>query len=84
MDSGIWSLFIFIIAIMALFVVVCIFCIFGCDFCSDEYEQAQHGKTRTEKTRTRSGDLETGRRFKSPEELGLMSRGRVIGVGKSD
>lgn len=87
LDSGIWAIFVFLLGIIALFVVVCLFCIFGCDWCSDDYEKAQHGKARKDKRRSsgRSGDLEMGKgRFKSAEELGLLGRGKVVGVGKSD
>lgn len=85
LNSGIWALFVFLLGVIALFVVVCLVCIFGCDFWSDDYEKAQHGKARGEKKRGRSTDLEMGRRhFKSAEELGLLGRGRVVGLGKSD
>lgn len=80
--SGFWALFMFILFMIALFVVVCLVCIFGWGFWEDEYEKSQHGKRR--RTRSR-GDVEMAKgRFRSAEELGLMGRGRVIGVAKSD
>lgn len=89
LDSGIWAMFVFLFGVMALFVVVCLVCICGCDMWSDDYERAQHGKARDGKRRGR--DVESGKertkargRFKTPEELGLLGRGRVVGVGKSD
>ncbi|KAF2799350.1 hypothetical protein K505DRAFT_404687 [Melanomma pulvis-pyrius CBS 109.77] len=84
MDSGVWALFAFILAIIALFVVICIFLVFGWGFWQDDYEKAQHGKARGGKRRVRS-DVESATRlpFKSAEELGF-SRGRVVGLGKSD
>lgn len=85
LDSGVWALFVFFLAIIALFVVVCLFCIFGCDMCQDDYEKAQSGKARGERRRKSKGDLETGKVvFRSAEELGLMGRGKVVGLGKSD
>tara|TARA_R110002003_G_scaffold235_14_gene17059 strand:- start:8019 stop:8846 length:828 start_codon:yes stop_codon:yes gene_type:complete len=86
-SSGVWSMFVFIMAVIGLFVVLCLFCIFGCGFGGDEYERAQTGK-RSGKRRTgsRSGsDVEKAKgRFRSAEELGMRSAGRVVGVGKSD
>ncbi|KAF2028830.1 hypothetical protein EK21DRAFT_101569 [Setomelanomma holmii] len=86
-SSGVWSLFVFIMAIIGLFVVLCLFCIFGCGLGKDEYEKAQTGKRRGSK-RTGSwagNDVENAKgRFRSAEELGLRSGGRVVGVGKSD
>ncbi|CAI9625054.1 unnamed protein product [Alternaria burnsii] len=79
-SSGIWSLFIFILAVMALFVIVCLFIIFGCGLHKDDYEQAQHGKRKS----GGRNDIESVRRFRTPEELGLRGSGRVVGVGKSD
>ncbi|KAF2470060.1 uncharacterized protein BDR25DRAFT_325778 [Lindgomyces ingoldianus] len=84
LDSGIWALFITIFGVMVLFVVICVLCIFGCSFWQDDYAQAQHGKAKRRKSKGK-GDVELGRMpFKSAEELGLLGRGRVIGVGKSD
>lgn len=85
-SSGVWALFMFILAIMAFFVILCVFCIFGCGWQNDDYERAQHGKRSSGK---RSGtwggnDVEKARRFRTPEELGLRSSGKVVGVGKSD
>lgn len=88
--SGFWGLFVFVLAVVALFVVVCLICIFGWGFWEDDYERAQHGKhnrTRSRGSGSWKADVETGRakgRFKSAEELGLMGRGRVVGMGKSD
>lgn len=86
-SSGVWALFLFILAIMALFVVICLFCIFGFGWHKDEYERAQHGKRRSSGRGSGSwgtNDVEKARRFKSAEELGLRSGGKVVGVGKSD
>jgi hypothetical protein len=84
LDSGVWAMFMFILAIILLFVVVCVLCVFGWGFWEDDYAQAQHGKAREGKRRGKS-DVENAARlpFKSAEELGL-SRGRVVGLGKSD
>ncbi|KAH7132644.1 hypothetical protein B0J11DRAFT_522195 [Dendryphion nanum] len=85
LDSGVWALFFFLLAIIALFIVVCLFCIFGCDFCKDDYEKAQSGKARGERRKKSKSDLETGKIiFKSAEELGLMGRGKLVGLGKND
>ncbi|KAF2015022.1 hypothetical protein BU24DRAFT_226875 [Aaosphaeria arxii CBS 175.79] len=86
MDSGVWALFIFVFAVVGLFCVVCLLCVFGCDlWATDDYEQAQHGKARDERRRGKHGDVESGRpQFKSAEELGLMGRSKVVGVGKRD
>jgi hypothetical protein len=81
-SSGVWSLFIFIMAVIALFVVLCLFCAFGCGFRRDEYEyeKAQFGKKWVG-----ASDVENVKgRFMSAEELGLRSGARVIGVGKCD
>ncbi|KAF2181940.1 hypothetical protein K469DRAFT_713000 [Zopfia rhizophila CBS 207.26] len=84
LDSGIWALLAVIFGILLLFVLVCVICIFGCDFWQDDYSQAQHGKARGQRRRVR-GDVEQGKvGFKSAEELGLLGRGRVVGLGKSD
>jgi hypothetical protein len=79
--SGVWSLVLFILAVIGLFVVLCLFCIFGFGgFGGDEYERAQHGKKRGMGT-----DAEKGKgRFLSAEELGLRSGAKIVGVGKSD
>lgn len=80
--SGVWSLFLFIMAVIGLFVVLCLFCIFGCcgGFGGDEYVRAQHGKKRG----TRD-DAEKGKgRFLSAEELGLRGGAKVVGVGKRE
>jgi hypothetical protein len=84
LDSGVWAMFMFILAIIALFVLVCVLCVFGWGFWEDDYAQAQHGKARDGKRRVKS-DVEIAARlpFRSAEELGL-SRGRVVGLGKSD
>jgi YD repeat-containing protein len=84
LDSGIWAMFMFILAIIALFVLVCVLCVFGWGFWEDDYAQAQHGKAKEGKRRGKS-DVEIATRlpFRSAEELGL-SRGRVVGLGKSD
>jgi hypothetical protein len=86
LSSGVWSLFIFILAVMALFVVVCMFCIFGCGWYKDDYERAQHGKRKggSGKGTWGGNDIESVRKFMTPEELGLRDSGRVVGVGKSD
>lgn len=86
LSSGVWSLFIFIVAIIALFVVVCLFCIFACGWHDDDYEKAQYRKKKTSggKSSWAGTDVETARRFLSPEELGLRGSGTVVGVGKSD
>ncbi|KAG9194283.1 hypothetical protein G6011_04318 [Alternaria panax] len=86
-SSGVWSLFIFVLAVMALFVIVCLFIIFGCGWHKDDYEQAQHGKRKSGGGGGGGGgrnDIEAVRRFMTPEELGLRGSGRVVGVGKSD
>jgi hypothetical protein len=83
-SSGVWSLFIFILAVLALFVVVCLFVIFACGWRKDDYEKAQSGKRRSSGKGSSWGDVEAARRFRSPEELGLRGSGRVVGVGKSD
>jgi hypothetical protein len=81
--SGMWSLFIFIMALIALFVLLCLFCIFGCGLGQDEYESAQHGKRRSSGKGSRN-DVERGKgKFLSAEELGIRG-GRVVGVGKAD
>ncbi|KAH7068221.1 hypothetical protein BKA63DRAFT_109689 [Paraphoma chrysanthemicola] len=85
--SGVWSLFIFILALIGLFVVLCLFCIFGCGCGADEYEKAQTGKKRGSRRQgSWSGnDVEKAKgKFMSAEELGIRSAGRVVGVGKSD
>ena len=86
LSSGMWALFIFIIAVIALFVVVCLFCIFACGWHDDDYEKAQYRKKKTggSKGAWAGRDVETARRFMSPEELGLRGSGTVVGVGKSD
>lgn len=61
-------------------VIVCLFIIFGCGLHKDDYEQAQHGKRKS----GGRNDIESVRRFRTPEELGLRGSGRVVGVGKSD
>jgi hypothetical protein len=85
-SSGVWSLLIFIVAVLALFVVVCLFVILACGWHKDDYEQAQSGKRRSSGKGSGGGwgDVEAARRFRSPEELGLRGSGRVVGVGKSD
>lgn len=83
--SGVASLFLFILAVIALFVVLCLFLVFGCGCCDgDEYERAQSGKRRG--GGGGFADLERGKgRFLSAEELGLVrGQGRVVGVGKKD
>lgn len=84
LDSGVWAMFMFILVIIVLFVLVCVLCVFGWGFWEDDYAQAQHGKAREGKRRVKS-DVEIAARlpFRSAEELGL-SRGRVVGLGKSD
>ncbi|KAH8724059.1 hypothetical protein GQ44DRAFT_618875 [Phaeosphaeriaceae sp. PMI808] len=86
--SGVWTLVLFIMAIIALFVVVCLFIIFGCGFGGDEYEQAQHGKHRSSNKGSGNWaglDVEKARgKFLSAEELGLRGGGRLVGVAKSD
>jgi hypothetical protein len=79
--SGVWSLFVFILAIIGLFVVLCLFCIFWCGSAVEyEYEKAQSGKRRAG-----ASDVENVKgRFMTAEELGLRSGARVVGVGKSD
>jgi hypothetical protein len=79
--SGVWSLFLFILAVIGLFVVLCLFCIFGFGGTNEyEYQRAQFGKKRGV-----SNDAEKGKgRFLSAEELGLRSGAKVVGVGKSD
>ncbi|ORY09973.1 hypothetical protein BCR34DRAFT_567570 [Clohesyomyces aquaticus] len=88
LDSGLWALFTFVFGVMALFVIVCLVCIFGCtSFWQDDYAQAQHGKGRARRKKSRGHwDVEGARKmpFKSAEELGLLGRGKVVGVGKSD
>lgn len=83
--SGVASLFLFILAVIALFVVLCLFLVFGCGCLSgDEYERAQSGKRRGGGG---MGDVERGKgRFLSAEELGLArgGEGRVVGVGKRE
>jgi hypothetical protein len=81
-----FGIFFFVLGVVILFLIVCIVCLFGCNPCADEYEQAQHGKSSGKKKRRHhSGDVETGGlRFKSAEELGLLGKGRVVGIGKSD
>jgi hypothetical protein len=85
-SSGVWSLLVFIVAVMALFVVVCLFVIFGCGWHKDDYVQAQQGKRRSSGKGSGGGwgDVEAARRFRSPEELGLRGSGKVVGVGKRD
>ncbi|EUC51145.1 hypothetical protein COCMIDRAFT_31701 [Bipolaris oryzae ATCC 44560] len=85
-SSGVWALFVFVIAVIALFVLVCLFVIFGCGWWNEnDYEIAQHGKkNKSSGSGGRAKDVEAARRFLSPEELGLRGSGRVIGVGKSD
>jgi hypothetical protein len=85
-SSGVWSLFVFILAVMALFVVVCLFIIFGCGWHKDDYEQAQHGKRKSGSGKGSWGgnDIESVRRFMAPEELGIRGSGKVVGIGKSD
>lgn len=83
--SGVASLFLFVLAVIALFVVLCLFLVFGCGcFSGDEYERAQSGKRRG--GGGVMGDVERGKgRFLSAEELGLVrGQGRVVGVGKKD
>ncbi|KAF2652779.1 hypothetical protein K491DRAFT_604169 [Lophiostoma macrostomum CBS 122681] len=87
LDTGVWALFAFLGAVIALFVGVCLLCIFGADWCCpDEYERAQSGKRRGGASGNGQGGA--GRlmqmQFKTPEELGLLGRGKVVGVGKSD
>ncbi|KAL6711425.1 hypothetical protein ACN47E_004359 [Coniothyrium glycines] len=85
--SGVWSLFIFILAIMALFIVMIIFVIFACGWNKDDYRQAQHGKRKGVSRGSGTwgaNDVEKARRFRSAEELGIRSGGTVVGVGKSD
>jgi hypothetical protein len=85
LSSGVWSLFIFVFAVIALFALVCLFVIFGCGWWDEnDYEIAQHGKKNKRSINGRSKDVEAARRFLSPEELGLRGSGRVVGVGKSD
>ncbi|KAF1939711.1 hypothetical protein EJ02DRAFT_513657 [Clathrospora elynae] len=88
LSSGVFSLFVFILAVMALFVVVCMFVIFSCGWHKDEYEQAQGKKKKSGSTKGSGNwsgnDIEMARKFRSPEELGLRGGGRVVGVGKSD
>ena len=86
MNSGVWALFVVVIAIIALFCIICLFCIFGCDMFQDDYEKAQNGKAREDRRRGRSVDVECGQasHFRSAEELGLLGRGKVVGVGKRD
>ncbi|KAI1596082.1 hypothetical protein A1F96_09918 [Pyrenophora tritici-repentis] len=86
LSSGMWALFIFVVAVIALFVVVCLFCIFACGWHDDDYEKAQYRKRKTGggKGAWAGRDVETARRFMSPEELGLRGSGKVVGVGKSD
>ncbi|KAF2000965.1 hypothetical protein P154DRAFT_191681 [Amniculicola lignicola CBS 123094] len=96
LNGGVFATLIFLVAVMALFVVVCLFCIFGCNWWKDDYQVSQHRKRGSI---GRSGDIEMGSRngggrgsisgrtkgrFKTVEELGLLGRGRVVGVGKSD
>ncbi|KAF2709927.1 hypothetical protein K504DRAFT_466382 [Pleomassaria siparia CBS 279.74] len=83
LDQGIWALFVFILVVVVLFVVVCLFIVFGWGLGQDDYEKAQVGKAKGSKRRQRS-DVESAGRFKSPEELGLLGRARVVGIGKSD
>ncbi|KAF7573476.1 hypothetical protein PtrM4_083810 [Pyrenophora tritici-repentis] len=47
LSSGMWALFIFVVAVIALFVVVCLFCIFACGWHDDDYEKAQYRKRKT-------------------------------------
>lgn len=82
--SGVWSLFLFILAVIALFVVLCLFLVFGCGCIGgDEYERAQSGKKRGGGG---MNDIERGKgRFLSAEELGIRGGGgRVVGVGKRE
>jgi hypothetical protein len=87
-----FGIFFFVLGVVVLFVAVCLVCLFasaGAGVWGDEYEQAQHGKSKNRRRTQRqdNGDVETGQgrlRFKTPEELGLLGRGRVVGVGKSD
>ena len=94
LDTGAWALFAFVGCIIAVFVVVCLLCIFGAEYCCpDEYEAAQSGKGKYR--RSSRGDEEWGAlggvgkrvggmQFKTPEELGLLGRGRIVGLGKRD
>jgi hypothetical protein len=85
--SSVLGLFVFVGAVVGLFIVVCLFCIFGWGFWRDEYQQAQVGKGRTPRTAARwvGNDVERARgRFLSPHELGMRTRGAVVGLGKSD
>lgn len=93
LDSGIWALVVFLLAVIAFFVVLCVISIFSFDFCRDDYEKAQSGKgmakvkakARARVAKGRRSDVETGKMvFRSAEELGLVGRGKVIGLGKSD
>ena len=85
-SSGVWGLFVFIMAIIIIFFTLCLCCIFGFGLHKDEYELAQHGKRKGGRQSGSWGgnDVEKARRFKSAEELGFRSGGMVVGVGKSD
>ncbi|KAF2269921.1 hypothetical protein CC78DRAFT_529082 [Lojkania enalia] len=82
LDSGVWALFMFILGVIAVFMVVCMLCILSLEWWQDDYKKAQTGKRRKSSGKR---DVEMGKlQFKSPEELGLLGRGRVVGLGKSD
>ena len=85
-SSGVVSLFVFILAVMAVFVGVVVLVVLGCGWHKDDYERAQHGKRGGGRGSGPWGanDVEKARRFRSAEELGIRSSARVVGVGKSD
>lgn len=85
-SSGVWALCVFVLGVVGFFVVLCLFCIFAFGG-GDEYEKAQNGKRRSSGRGSGSwggNDVEKARRFRSAEELGIRSGGKVVGVGKSD
>ncbi len=74
-SSGIWSLVIVVVAIVATFVGICLCCFFALGLHRDEYDMAQKGKKRRKDGTWGSIDVEKARRFMAPEELGLRSGG---------
>lgn len=77
LDAGVTNVLALVFGIVVLVVVVCALCVAGFNLFQDDYQQAQAQKVK-------GGDEERRVGFRGPEELGLLGRGRVIGIGKSD
>jgi hypothetical protein len=77
LDAGVTNVLALVLGIVVLVVAICALCISGLGLFQDDYQQAQARKVKT-------GDEERRVGFRGPEELGLLGRGRVIGIGKSD